>query len=324
MLKLTAKKWVDTVVNTSPWQAMLVTFVASGSIASYSLFQSYQSINQQSPKTERTRTKLEDLNIEAKSLAESDEQIILKRNLFNSDGELGDAIEGEELGELTPVGDLVASDLPLELKGVIFAGDPNLGLAMVENKKTKRMSSFVVGDELGEGAILKEIYETRIILERNQRREYIELAEFSLPEGRRKQTSPGSARSSKRLATGAPPDSYREEGFERDGGEIRLTEEFKRSLLAPDTMSQILQDAKAEPNMVNGELKGFRLTRIREGSIYEKAGFQNDDVVEEINGIPLRDAAGAIRLLQQLREAKDIEVRLNRGGTSRDMSITIQ
>ena len=57
-------------------------------------------------------------------------------------------------------------------------------------------------------------------------------------------------------------------------------------------------DAKARPNMVNGVLKGFELTRIREDSIYEKAGFQNGDIVEEINGIPLKDAVSSIRLLK--------------------------
>ena len=76
--------------------------------------------------------------------------------------------------------------------------------------------------------------------------------------------------------------------------------------------------------MVEGELKGFRLTRIREGSVYEKAGFQNNDVVEEINGIPLRNAAGAIRLLQQLKSSKEIEVRVIRGAAAMDMNITIQ
>ena len=91
-------------------------------------------------------------------------------------------------------------------------------------------------------------------------------------------------------------------------------------------MTKVLQDAKARPNMVNGVLKGFELTRIREDSIYEKAGFQNGDIVEEINGIPLKDAASSIRLLQQLKakNVNDIEVRLNRGGSIMDMVISIQ
>ena len=105
---------------------------------------------------------------------------------------------------------------------------------------------------------------------------------------------------------------------------IKLTDEFKRNMLAPEMLTKVLQDAKAEPNMVGGELKGFRLTRIRENSVYEKAGFQNNDIVEEINGIPLRDAAGAIRLLNQLRSEKEIEVRLNRNGSTQNMTIQIQ
>ena len=222
------------------------------------------------------------------------------------------------------MGALVKSDLPLKVSGIIFSGDPYNGLALLENTQRRKTSSYIVGDTVIKNAKLVEIYENRVILSRNGQREYIEADAFEIVRSRRKKSSRGGARKISRLATKPPSESYKEDGFERKGTDIKLSEEFKRSLLTPDSMAKILQDAKAEPNMVNGELKGFRLTRIREDSIYEKAGFQNDDIVEEINGIPLRDAAGAIRMLQQLKSAKEIDVRLNRGGSIEDMTISIQ
>jgi type II secretory pathway component PulC len=73
--------------------------------------------------------------------------------------------------------------------------------------------------------------------------------------------------------------------------------------------------------MVDGELRGFIITRIRKDSIYEKAGIQNDDIVEEVNGVPLTDTSQAIRLLQSLRNESEIEIRVKRGGSP--MSFTI-
>ncbi len=102
-----------------------------------------------------------------------------------------------------------------------------------------------------------------------------------------------------------------------------MTDAFKQRLLGPD-FTKVLQDAKATPNMVNGQIKGFRLTRIREDSIYQKAGLQNDDVVMEINGVPLNNAASAIRLLQGLRNENEIEVIVDRGGSQIPMSLSIQ
>ncbi len=262
-----------------------------------------------------------------KPLSKADVEKIIDRNIFNSEGKVGDSLDGASGPKSgRPSDRLVASSLPLKLVGVIFAGDPYNGLAMLEHTDKQKTSSYMVGDRIQDGVKLAEVYDDRVILESVNGREYLELAKFSLPTGRRKGPSAGGDRNiaSDRIANRSPPDAYREDGFERKGGAIQLTEEFKRNLLSPDQLTKVLQDAKAEPNMVGSELKGFRLTRIRENSVYEKAGFQNGDIVEEINGIPLRDAAGAIRLLNQLRNEKDIEVRVNRNGQISNMMIKVQ
>ncbi len=277
----------------------------------------------------KVRTSSEILKLDKKKSHKADHDIILERNIFNSEGKTGDAIDGPAKpgGGPRALDKLVKSDLPLKLVGLIFAGDPYNGLAMIENTQKKRTSSYMVGDTIQDDAKLLEIYDDRVILERNVGREYVELEKFVMPTSKRKGQAPKGGVGGvtlDRLASKPPPDTFLEDGFERKGMNIKLTEEFKRNILAPEMLTKVLQDAKAEPNLVGGELKGFRLTRIRENSVYEKAGFQNNDIVEEINGIPLRDAAGAIRLLNQLRSEKEIEVRVNRNGTSTNMQIQIQ
>lgn len=256
------------------------------------------------------------------SLTPAEIDRILKRNIFNSEGKLGDQTDEGAKGPVEKTEKPVKSDLPLRLLGVIFGGNPYNGLALIENKEKSKTNSFIVGEIVDRGAILTEIYPDRIIVDRQGRKEFILIERVDLVRSKRVKKTPGVA-TKKDDKSSLVGDVYKEEGFERKGFDITISDTYKQNLLT-DKFTDVLQDAKAEPNMVGGELKGFRLVRIREGSIYQKSGFQNGDVVTEINGIPLQDAAGAIQLLNSLRTAKNIDVRLDRAGQIFTMNIGIQ
>jgi type II secretion system protein C len=123
--------------------------------------------------------------------------------------------------------------------------------------------------------------------------------------------------------TDAPPENYKEDGFERKGSNIELSSEYKSRLLTTD-FANVLQDAKASPNMVDGVLKGWKMDRIRKGSFYEKSGIQNGDVIEEINGVVLSDAGQSIKLLQSLRNESEIELKLNRNGQKMNFMLKVR
>lgn len=301
------------------------SFVASGVVfVSATAFHTYNQSTTNKLKGEAERVSGKgSLKVNRFQLSRADEQSILQRNIFNSEGKVSEGFEQKQSQQMT-TGDLVKSDLPLELIGVIFAGDPFNGLSMIKDTGRRKVGSYLVGDPVISGAIVAAVYEDRVILERNGGREYLELKKFEIDRQARRSNSLKTRAKSLSLSRSKIPENYQEEGFERKGSSILISEEFKRSLLSTDSMAKVLQDAKAEPNIVGGEIRGFRLSRIRDDSIYLKAGFLDGDIVEEINGIPLRDAAGAIRLLQQLKSAKSIEARVKRGGSSFDMSINIQ
>ena len=260
------------------------------------------------------------------SLTPSDINQILERNLFNSEGKLGDSEEVEDEGGTAPQDEIPKSNLGLELMGVIFGGDPEVGLAMIKDTRKNRVRSYLVGDEINRGVNLKEVYEERVVILNKGRMEYLPLERQEIVRvhrGKKKPSRSSSQPGLAPLASGPVAESFKEPGFEREGTDITLSQQYKENLLGPQ-LQKVLQDAKAEPNLVGGQLNGFKLTRIREGSIYQKAGFQSGDVVYEINGIPLRDAAGAIRLLQSLRNENEIEARVGRGGQQFNMLVRIQ
>jgi general secretion pathway protein C len=252
---------------------------------------------------------------------------IVARNLFGTETVAESTTKADDQTPKEP-NQPVKSDLQIKLVGTIYGGDPYSGIALVENSTKRTINSFMVGEMLLKDVTIAEIHKEKIIIERNGRLEYVEVERVPLARSRRKkntgpQKSQTSADTIAPIATEPPPPSFKEEGFERKEKDIVMTQAYRSKLLTTD-FTKVLQDAKATPNMRDGELKGFVLTRIRKDSIYEKAGLQNDDIVEEINGVPLTDTAQAIRLLQSLRNESDIEVRVNRGGSPMKFSLNIR
>ena len=74
------------------------------------------------------------------------------------------------------------SSLPLIVQGIIFSGDPLTGLAMIKNKNKSSIKSYVVGDEVMNRAKVAKIYESRVVLEKDGRFEYIDIESSSLSE----------------------------------------------------------------------------------------------------------------------------------------------
>lgn len=255
-------------------------------------------------------------------LPDSEIDKILKRNIFNSEGSVG-----EDAGSEENVEDYPKSDMAVKLIGIIYGGNPLNGMVTYENTANQnKVDSVTVGQKIEPDALLLEIHRRRVIIERNGQKEYIELIDPAIRRSSRTASrtapTPTTSNGITPVVSRPPPAAFKEPGFDREGGKIKMSGDYKDRLLTVD-FQKVLQDAKAEPYMADGGLKGFRLTKIREASIYDKAGLQNDDIVQEINGVPLNDTAGAIRLLQQLRNEKEIEVRLLRGGSPVTVTLSV-
>ena len=72
--------------------------------------------------------------------------------------------------------------------------------------------------------------------------------------------------------------------------------------------------ATAIPQYDGNAIKGFSLTEIIPGSIFEHAGFREYDLVTAINGMPLNNIGATVKLLQGLKNAGSVEIAVVRGG----------
>ncbi|MCY4381008.1 MAG: PDZ domain-containing protein [Proteobacteria bacterium] len=251
---------------------------------------------------------------------------ILERNLFNQAGELGDTEKPVEEGEEEYFGDIKKTRLPFRLVGTFYGGDPYSGVALIEDTTTKTVNSFSAGNLLQQFVSVYQILHKKVIIDHQGEFEYLAQEEKELVRRKRASNSYSQTRAavSKRLPQNSQGRilEFKEEGYEYSDGKIFMTESYKKKLLTQD-FSKVLQDAKADPYLVGNKLAGFKLTRIRKDSIYEKAGFADGDIVTEINGIELTSVSQAISVLQAARNANKLEVTVIQNGTAQSIAVTI-
>jgi general secretion pathway protein C len=98
----------------------------------------------------------------------------------------------------------------------------------------------------------------------------------------------------------------------------------REMLASTENMSQILTQARALPYMEQGKTVGFRISEIVPGSIYEKIGLQNGDVIQKVNSQEVDDPAKFFQLYQGLRTERFIAIDLIRGGARQTLNYEIR
>jgi len=79
-------------------------------------------------------------------------------------------------------------------------------------------------------------------------------------------------------------------------------------------LNRFLMQARAVPSMKQGRIVGFRITRISRGSLYEKIGLRNGDVLLRVNQRNLDNPAKLFGLYQEMRNKRHVSLLLSRNG----------
>ena len=162
-----------------------------------------------------------------------------------------------------------------------------------------RARSYAIGDEV-EGAKIIDIEHGRVIVLNQSRQEFIDR---------------GPAMEIGRAAAGPP--SPQPQGL---GASIRALSptEYEVPRLELDNIladiNTIATQARSTPVIKDGRVQGLRLFAIRPGSIYERLGISNGDVVTRINGETLDSMSKGLQLFTKLQEARRIDLEFERSG----------
>ena len=185
--------------------------------------------------------------------------------------------------------------------GTLILRDELRSLATIEDKSASLVYPVRSEDEIPGKARIIKIDPTRVTFVNlsSGRREFVEL--------------PEDLNANPRITLGTTKKVTAGGGIEKvapNQFNVARTEVDK----AMADLNNILTQARAVPNFENGAPSGYSLFQIVPGSIYDKLGLQNGDVIMGLNGQPINDPGKAFEMLSELKTANHMELQVKRSG----------
>lgn len=223
-------------------------------------------------------------------------RVIPERNLF---GTTAKATTEKQSAALPQQQDVA---LLIDLRGTV-AGGPKYGFAIVEEKGTKKQRLVKAGD-LVAGARVVRIRRNVIDLLVNGQERMLKMVETN--EGPIVPSQPAAA------AAPAPP----------PGGVITVSRsEIDAGL---QDMGTMLRQAQVRPYFNAGVPEGFLISNIRPGSIYQRMGVADGDIIQELNGRPIQSADDVMGLFNTIKSATGMSLTIKRRGNKEMLNYQFQ
>lgn len=198
--------------------------------------------------------------------------------------------------------------LKLALRGTFNETRPEGGIAIIADEQGVDRS-YRVGDMLPGDARLEQILAGVVVLSRGGVSETLSL--------RLTETS-GSAATTPRAPARAPLPGGGAAGL----GSMAINPVIATGMPDMQTyraanlpnVQELARQVQVIPAFVNGRMRGVRVSAGRDSDVLDKAGLKPSDIVTAVNGIPLDSPARQAELLSSLRDAKQVQIDVERDG----------
>jgi general secretion pathway protein C len=222
-------------------------------------------------------------------------------HLFGRAGQAKPVVMQERKVEKAP-----ETNLNLTLHGVFTEADPKQGTAII-GKSGSKQEHYKVGDRIMTGVSLQEVYADRVVLLRNQRSEVLKFPKSQSIGQPNNKSRRGKPSASLDPASSAEPSSL------RDYRDMFTKEPLK-----------LLEHVRFVPVRRGNTLRGYRLLPQRDRSLYNKLGIRPSDLVTAVNGVSLSNNKEALGLINQLKDAQQIEVSILRKGNEQSLTLSLE
>lgn len=195
-----------------------------------------------------------------------------------------------------------APDTPLNLTllGVLADSREEFSRALIAQGADEQ--GYAVGDDVARGVTLQAIFPDRVILSRNGRLETLRLERDQPGTG---DSAPPAVAEAEERAPNSPP---------------ALAAIRDEVLKDPSKASEYV---RVQPANVGGQLKGYRIYPGKDRSAFSAAGLRPGDLVTSVNGVQLDDPAKALQMLGDLGSAGQVNLVVERGGQTQNISINL-
>lgn len=193
----------------------------------------------------------------------------------------------------------------LKLLGVVI-GEREGVSAIVEDLSSKSQLFIRLHEQIPNVGEISEIRRDGIVVRQGDQQELLELA------------------ASQTEKPPAPPITSGSTAIPAPGSPVRSVLDRREVEQAVSDLPKLLSQARAVPNSANGAMNGYRLDYIAPSSFYEKIGLKYGDVLQQVNGVDIRDPSTMLTLFQQLRNEKTVKLDVLRNNQRTAMTFDIR
>lgn len=208
--------------------------------------------------------------------------------------------------------DAPKTSLNLKLTGVVATKKkPEQGTAIIESNGVEQV--YGVDEQIeGTSASLKQVLEDRVLLNVSGRFETLMLDGLEYQQ----LSAENSAYNEGELQeVQAVPEPMEYSPAQQDIAAMR------REMLAEP--AKLFDYIRITPRHRNGQMYGYALTPGKDPELFARMGLMPNDVAIEINGVRLNDMQQAYGLINELREAKEASIKVERDGEIKDVLFSL-
>ena len=207
-------------------------------------------------------------------------RVISDRNLFGSIDKAGEKIQ-------INVDELEVTKLGLTLLGTV-SGAGEFDFAVIEEENKKKQGLFREGDAVAAATIIIRIMRGIVVLRVDGRDEILKMEE-------------GDQRSDVR-------------GRRSEVRDIKNIIKVKKTDIdnAFNNMGEMLARVRIRPYFSSGKSDGFIISRIKPGSIFQKMGMQNGDIIQGVDNQPIKSPDDMLKLYNGLKSGSAITLNIKR------------
>lgn len=225
-------------------------------------------------------------------------RIIPERNLF---GTTNKAVAEKQAGQAQQQ-DIA---LLIDLRGTV-AGDSKYGFAIVEEKGTRKQRLVKAGDVIAGAKVVRIKRNSMDVLVEDQERT------LKIAETREAPILPQTAAAAPAPAQPAPSARPSAPAGPVPSGAVVLN----RSEIGAgfQDMGSMLRQAQVRPYFNSGVPEGFMVSNIQAGSLYQKMGIVDGDIIQGVNNRPIRTADDMMELYNTMKSGPGMALSIKRRG----------
>ncbi len=212
-------------------------------------------------------------------------------------------------------------ELPLMLVATMESDDPLDSRATIWHQELDRTGVYLPHEQIMDGVTLRSVGRGVAVIEAGQAQQVLALPDPSWrAKKKKKKNDEKKPKKNDKKKSRFEIDGARD-AIECKGGTCHVDRKFVNKLIKNPAL--LTKQARVKPWSQDGEMKGYKIYRVRKGTLPKLLGLRNGDVITSINGNDLDSMDRVMKLYAKLKNANNLEIEYQRKGKTKSATIEI-